>query len=173
MQVRFTPKSSPRKGIGAPLRAVPSRPADSPSRSTAGGRKECVPHAGRIPFSLRASPAVLLQYPLRPLPMPYIYSPGVPPRDACHPPLGAVAQLVRVPDCRSGGCGFESRPPRSDNPLSPLDRGLLRFTPSSRTLIDTAPPRCADRAPRLGEPPGLASRRAWRAAGLVPAVWGR
>src|SRR6188472_32793 len=23
--------------------------------------------------------------------------------------LGAVAQLVRVPDCRSGGCGFESR----------------------------------------------------------------
>ena len=22
---------------------------------------------------------------------------------------GAVAQLVRVPDCRSGGCGFESR----------------------------------------------------------------
>jgi hypothetical protein len=25
---------------------------------------------------------------------------------------GAVAQLVRVPDCRSGGCGFESRPPR-------------------------------------------------------------
>ena len=27
-------------------------------------------------------------------------------------PSGAVAQLVRVPDCRSGGCGFESRPPR-------------------------------------------------------------
>ena len=27
-------------------------------------------------------------------------------------PLGAVAQLVRVPDCRSGGCGFESRRPR-------------------------------------------------------------
>ena len=25
---------------------------------------------------------------------------------------GAVAQLVRVPDCRSGGCGFESRPRR-------------------------------------------------------------
>ena len=25
---------------------------------------------------------------------------------------GAVAQLVRVPDCRSGGCGFESRRPR-------------------------------------------------------------
>jgi hypothetical protein len=26
--------------------------------------------------------------------------------------IGAVAQLVRVPDCRSGGCGFESRRPR-------------------------------------------------------------
>ena len=25
---------------------------------------------------------------------------------------GAVAQLVRAPDCRSGGCGFESRPRR-------------------------------------------------------------
>ena len=23
--------------------------------------------------------------------------------------VGVVAQLVRVPDCRSGGCGFESR----------------------------------------------------------------
>ncbi len=27
-------------------------------------------------------------------------------------PNGAVAQLVRAPDCRSGGCGFDSRPPR-------------------------------------------------------------
>ncbi len=25
---------------------------------------------------------------------------------------GVVAQLVRVPDCRSGGCGFEPRRPR-------------------------------------------------------------
>ena len=29
------------------------------------------------------------------------------------PKTGAVAQLVRVPDCRSGGCGFESRLRRS------------------------------------------------------------
>src|SRR5262249_12480625 len=29
---------------------------------------------------------------------------------------GDVAQLVRVPDCRSGGCGFESRRPRSRKP---------------------------------------------------------
>ena len=33
------------------------------------------------------------------------------------PEFGAVAQLVRVPDCRSGGCGFESRPPRFRTPL--------------------------------------------------------
>jgi hypothetical protein len=26
--------------------------------------------------------------------------------------IGAVAQLVRVLDCRSSGCGFESRPRR-------------------------------------------------------------
>ncbi len=26
--------------------------------------------------------------------------------------VGVVAQLVRAPDCRSGGCGFEPRPPR-------------------------------------------------------------
>ena len=29
-----------------------------------------------------------------------------------HADFGDVAQLVRVPDCRSGGCGFESRRPR-------------------------------------------------------------
>lgn len=29
-----------------------------------------------------------------------------------HACFGDVAQLVRVPDCRSGGCGFESRRPR-------------------------------------------------------------
>src|SRR5687768_3478136 len=29
-----------------------------------------------------------------------------------HDSRGAVAQLVRVPDCRSGGCGFEPRRPR-------------------------------------------------------------
>ncbi len=33
------------------------------------------------------------------------------------PEFGAVAQLDRVPDCRSGGCGFESRPPRFRTPL--------------------------------------------------------
>src|SRR5690606_30885310 len=38
--------------------------------------------------------------------------------------IGAVAQLVRVPDCRSGGCGFESRPPRL---TSPAFAGLSLF----------------------------------------------
>ena len=37
---------------------------------------------------------------------------------------GAVAQLVRVPDCRSGGCGFESRPPR----LKKASRKLEAFS---------------------------------------------
>jgi hypothetical protein len=33
---------------------------------------------------------------------------------------GAVAQLVRVPDCRSGGCGFEPRRRRLNGPLVEL-----------------------------------------------------
>ena len=33
-------------------------------------------------------------------------------RTTTIPMIGGVAQLVRVPDCRSGGCGFESRRPR-------------------------------------------------------------
>ena len=43
---------------------------------------------------------------------------------------GAVAQLVRVPDCRSGGCGFESRPRR-------LKSGL--FLRGFRTFLTSGP----------------------------------
>ncbi len=32
---------------------------------------------------------------------------------------GDVAQLVRAPDCRSGGCGFESRRPRFVHQIAP------------------------------------------------------
>lgn len=41
------------------------------------------------------------------------------------PAHGAVAQLVRVPDCRSGGCGFESRRPRLNARFE--KRGRLQF----------------------------------------------
>ena len=35
--------------------------------------------------------------------------------------IGMVVQLVRIPACRAGGCGFESRPPRIA-PVTQLDR---------------------------------------------------
>ena len=61
-------------------------------------------------------------------PSPRLRPPGAntmlpPPRSAPAPrdPQGDVAQLVRVPDCRSGGCGFESRRPRQQEP-----RGVSR-----------------------------------------------
>ena len=37
-------------------------------------------------------------------------------------PIGAVAQLVRVPACRAGCCGFESRPPRFMEQTRPTAR---------------------------------------------------
>jgi hypothetical protein len=41
---------------------------------------------------------------------------------------GDVAQLVRVPDCRSGGCGFDSRRPRLDGPLAMVVNGPFLLT---------------------------------------------
>ena len=44
---------------------------------------------------------------------------------------GGVAQLVRVPDCRSGGCGFEPRRPRLlpfvGNMETPFYEGVFLF----------------------------------------------
>src|SRR5437773_3970419 len=45
----------------------------------------------------------------------------------CHPPSqGAVAQLVRVPVCHTGGRGFEPRQPRLNPP-----RGTTHPAPSA------------------------------------------
>ena len=47
---------------------------------------------------------------------------------------GAVAQLVRAPDCRSGGCGFEPRRPRHkprrvyDSPESHAVQGAISLS---------------------------------------------
>jgi hypothetical protein len=41
--------------------------------------------------------------------------------------FGDVAQLVRVPDCRSGGCGFDSRRPRLKGPLTRVVSGSFVF----------------------------------------------
>jgi hypothetical protein len=45
---------------------------------------------------------------------------------------GAVAQLVRVPDCRSGGCGFE---PRQRRLLKPQE--TPRFPGFFRAVVGT------------------------------------
>src|SRR5438874_1820519 len=48
--------------------------------------------------------------------------------------VGGVAQLVRVPDCRSGGCGFESRRPRfqsSRDSQTPGQQGFVCFVPTA------------------------------------------
>ena len=51
--------------------------------------------------------------------------PGLGGQNTALPKFGAVAQLVRVPDCRSGGCGFESRLRRSES--LGFYRGSLRL----------------------------------------------
>ena len=45
--------------------------------------------------------------------------------------MGGVAQLVRVLDCRSSGCGFESRRPRFPKPLPAKLSAAYFFHPDS------------------------------------------
>src|SRR5438874_3162928 len=48
--------------------------------------------------------------------------------------VGGVAQLVRVPDCRSGGCGFESRRPRSTQTPQGQDSAAFIISASTTRL---------------------------------------
>ena len=43
--------------------------------------------------------------------------------------------MVRVPDCRSGGCGFEPRRPRSESLLSVVDGRLFSLTGQALTTM--------------------------------------
>src|SRR5262249_28748856 len=63
------------------------------------------------------------------------------PRNAADIPsdAGDVAQLVRVPDCRSGGCGFESRRPRSPQPLLPSVETLTCRRSAARPKASSSP----------------------------------
>ena len=56
---------------------------------------------------------------------------------------GVVAQLVRAPDCRSGGCGFESRPPRFRASFAnPANEAFLLGLTSTRGRTPAVPRRC-------------------------------
>ncbi len=66
---------------------------------------------------------------------------------------GAVAQLVRVPDCRSGGCGFESRPRRlgcrgpnlpTPRPTSSACAAALTLQGRSAVPVKVAPAVCCN-----------------------------
>ena len=104
--------------------------------------------------------------------------------------------MVRVPDCRSGGCGFESRRPRCLRPASrgcpghslqcPLGSGLglhkpqptnlsehagARFPrgPGARSgVYDHLPPPCLSTEIALGPAPGPRSQPLPSALGSVP-----
>lgn len=90
------------------------------------------------------------------LPSPPKAQPAADPRSGSarvrgDPVFGAVAQLVRVPDCRSGGCGFESRPPRLRKPR--CSRGLLLFEAGTVEVVLVAfGPHASDMRPELGAP---------------------
>ncbi len=89
------------------------------------------------------------------------------------PGSGAVAQLVRAPDCRSGGCGFDSRRRRSMNPEEQLvSSGFFRFhaDAGSRQSCQQLPlicTNCQDLVQPLVQPNlgPLCRRFRWLAAG--------
>ena len=110
--------------------AAPTRPAQSSSRAPAGS---ALPLAGVTAGATAPPTGVAAAWPRTPAQVPIPSRFDKPGRAIerrfrrqfatlatargktimpIHANFGDVAQLVRVPDCRSGGCGFESRRPR-------------------------------------------------------------
>jgi hypothetical protein len=86
---------------------------------------------------------------------------------------GAVAQLVRVPDCRSGGCGFEPRRPRLCSPMHRFLRCIFHGGPCFPALIASStvirplrPP------PGVGTPASIMVEVAHNRAGVATAPAG-
>src|SRR5262249_18778932 len=90
-----------RAGAEAAGDRLPQADPRDPGRAASGGRA-----SGKNGSAAETSP---LDAP-RPSAYSTVWAIPRPPKTGGR--AGGVAQLVRVPDCRSGGCGFESRRPR-------------------------------------------------------------
>ena len=133
-QIAETQPGNQGGGPPTPVRSCPKRPSISPNQAE--------PGEGSIGITQSADPRLDTTGASATFPHPArIRVPG----KRSESPSGAVAQLVRVPDCRSGGCGFESRPPRLEMPLAlrqgrflicgMMTNGALRLTAPDETSV--------------------------------------